>query len=161
MSAKNIIFNDKNINKNNIYKNKRLFKIDEIDVNKIKKSYSTKKSLRYFIGYDDDVVRPLCIKLPQMIGYVKHFDNNKIMSFKVNDDKLFKKYTKIWKRVNILMNIEFYSVPIYGDNDKYIKTKIKTELYMEIEQILIFKGNKYQKKCIIQMFVIDNVRFCY
>ena len=161
MSAKNIIFNDKNINKNNIYKNKRLFKIDEIDVNKIKKSYSTKKTLRYFIGYDDDVVRPLCIKLPQMIGYVKHFDNNKIMSFKVNDDKLFKKYTKIWKRVNILMNIEFYSVPIYGDNDKYIKTKIKTELCMEIEQILIFKGNKYQKKCIIQMFFIDNVRFCY
>ena len=161
MSAKNIIFNDKNINKNNFYKNKRLFKIDEIDVNKIKRSYSTKKSLRYFIGYNDDVIRPLCVKLPQMIGYVKHFDNNKIMSFKVTDDKLFKKYTKIWKRVNILMNIEFYSVPIYGDNDKYIKTIIKTELYMEIEQILIFKGNKYQKKCIIQMFVIDNVRFCY
>ena len=144
-----------------IFTKTRPFKIDEIDVNKIKKSYSTKKSLRYFIGYNDDVIRPLCIKLPQMIGYVKHFDNNKIMSFKVTDDKLFKKYTKIWKRVNILMNIEFYSVPIYGDNDKYIKTKIKTELYMEIEQILIFKGNKYQKKCIIQIFVIDNVRFCY
>ena len=144
-----------------IFTKTRLFKIDEIDVNKIKKSYSTKKSLRYFIGYNDDVIRPLCVKLPQMIGYVKHFDNNKIMSFKVTDDKLFKKYTKIWKRVNILMNIEFYSVPIYGDNDKYIKTIIKTELYMEIEQILIFKGNKYQKKCIIQMFVIDNVRFCY
>ena len=94
MSAKNIIFNDKNINKNNFYKNKRLFKIDEIDVNKIKRSYSTKKSLRYFIGYNDDVIRPLCVKLPQMIGYVKHFDNNKIMSFKVTDDKLFKKYTK-------------------------------------------------------------------
>ena len=28
-------------------------------------------SIKYFIGYsDDDVIRPLCIKLPQMIGYV-------------------------------------------------------------------------------------------
>ena len=29
------------------------------------------------------------------------------------------------------MNIEFDSEPVYGDNDKYIKTKIK--LYMEIK----------------------------
>ena len=43
-------------------------------------SYGTKKSLKHFIGYnDDDVVRPLCIKLPQMVGYVKHFDNIKTM----------------------------------------------------------------------------------
>ena len=31
-----------------------------------------------------------------MIGYVKHFDSNKTMSFKVDDNKLFKKYNKIW-----------------------------------------------------------------
>ena len=48
------------------------------------------------------------------------------MSFKVNDDRLLKKHTKIWRRVNILMNIEFYSDPVYGDNDKYIKTKVKS-----------------------------------
>ena len=85
-----------------------------------------KNSLKYFIGYnDDDVVRPLCIKLPQMIGYVKHFDSNKTMSFKVSDNKLLKKYKKIWKKVNNLMNIEFNSEPVYGDNDKYIKRKIK------------------------------------
>ena len=29
-----------------------------------------------------------------MIGYVKHFDSNKTMSFKVSDNKLFKKYEK-------------------------------------------------------------------
>ena len=55
-------------------------------------SYGTKGSLRYFIGYnDDDVIRPLCIILSQMIGYVKHFDSNKTMSFKVSDNKLLKK----------------------------------------------------------------------
>ena len=43
-----------------------------------------KNSLKYFIGYnDDDVIRPLFISLPQMIGYVKHFNSNKTMSFKV------------------------------------------------------------------------------
>ena len=34
-------------------------------------------STKYFIGYNDGyVIRPLCIMLPQMIGYVKHFDSN-------------------------------------------------------------------------------------
>ena len=61
-----------------------------------------------------------------MIGYVKHFDSNKIVSFKVNDDRLLEKYTKIWGKVSILMNIEFDSEPVYGDNDKYIKAKIKS-----------------------------------
>ena len=34
--------------------------------------YRTKNSLKYFIGYidEDDVIRPLCLKLPQMIGYL-------------------------------------------------------------------------------------------
>ena len=39
----------------------------------------------------NNVIKPLCIKLSQMIGYVKHFDNNKTMLFKVNDDKMLKK----------------------------------------------------------------------
>ena len=33
----------------------------------------------------DDVIRPLSIKLPQMIGYVKCFENNKTMSFKISE----------------------------------------------------------------------------
>ena len=85
-----------------------------------------KNSLKYFIGYnDDDAVRPLFIKLPQMIGYFKHFDSNKTMSFKVIDNKLFKECTKIWEKVCNLMNIKFDREPVYDDNDKYIKTKIK------------------------------------
>ena len=41
----------------------------------LKKNHMVKRnSLKYFIGYNDDVIRPLCIKLPQMIGYVKNFD---------------------------------------------------------------------------------------
>ena len=100
MSGKSIHFEDKKINKSNFYKSKKLFNIHDLDVNKIlvskKESYGTKKSLKYFIGYnDDDAIRALCIKLPQMIGYVKNFDTNKTMSFKVGDNKLLKKYNKI------------------------------------------------------------------
>ena len=60
-----------------------------------------------------------------MIEYVKCFDSNKTMSFKVTDKKLLKKYSKIWEKVNNLMDIKFDSELIYGDNDKYIKTKIR------------------------------------
>ena len=131
MSGKSINFDDKKINKSSFYKNKKLFNLNHIEVNKIllsrKESYGTKNSLKYFIAYnDDDVIGPLCILLPQMIGYVKHFDSNKTPSFKVNDNKLLKKYKKIWEKVGNLLDIEFDSEPVYGDADKYIKTKIKT-----------------------------------
>ena len=63
--------------------------------------------------------------LPQMIGYVKIFEINKAISFKINDNKLLKKYTQIWKKVKRLLSIKFGSEPIHGDNDKYIKTKIE------------------------------------
>ena len=100
MSGKSINFEDKIINKSNFYQNKKLFNIHDLDVNKIlvseKESYGTKNSLKFFIGYNNDgVIRPLCIKLPQMIGYVKNFDSNKTMSFKVSDNKLLKKCNKI------------------------------------------------------------------
>ena len=81
----------KKINKSNFYKNKKLFKIEEIDINNVlvskKESYDTNNLLKYFIGYNDnDVIRPICIMLPQTIGYVKCFDSNKTMSFKVSDN---------------------------------------------------------------------------
>ena len=130
MSGKSINVEDKKINKSNFYKNKKLFNIHDLDVNKIlisgKESYGTKNALKHFIGYnDDDAIRPLCIKLPQMIGYVKNFNSNETMSFKVSDNKLLKKYNKTWEKISNLMNIEFDSEPVHGDNDKYIKTKIK------------------------------------
>ena len=111
-------------------KNKKLFKIEDIDINKIlfsqKESYCIKNSLKYFIGYNDnDVIRPLCIKLPQRTGYVKCFDSNKTVSFKVIDNKLLNKYNKIWERVSNVLSIKFDSEPFYDDNDKHIKTKIK------------------------------------
>ena len=95
MSIKSINFGDK-----------KIFKIVDIVVNKIllskKETYGAKNSIKYFTGYnDDDVIRPLCIRLPQMIGYVKCFDSNKTMSFEVSDNKQLKKYNKIWEKLAI------------------------------------------------------------
>ena len=72
MSGKSISFDDKKLNKISFYKNKKLFSLNDIDVNKIlvskKESYGTKNSLKYFIGYNDgDFIGPLCILLPQII----------------------------------------------------------------------------------------------
>ena len=105
--------------------------MSDIDVNRIviykEVVYGTKISLKYFIGYfdEDDVIRALLLKLPQMIGYLKEFDDSMTMSLRVDDSKLFKKYCKIWKTIKGLLRTEFDRVPVYGDTDSYIKTKVK------------------------------------
>ena len=85
-----------------------MFNIDDIDVNKIlvskNEQYGKYNSFKYFIGYNDnDVIRPLCLKLSQMTGYINEFEEdrnkNKItMSLKVKDKQLLKNYNKIWKK---------------------------------------------------------------
>ena len=60
-----------------------------------------------------------------MTGYAKKFNDNATMSFIVKDKKLLKSYTKIWETIEKLMKINFESNPVYGDDVKYIKTKIK------------------------------------
>ena len=100
MSGKNIDFEDKKIKKSYFHKNKKITKIDDIDVNKLliskKESYGTKNSFKYFIGYNDNnVIEPLCIRLPRMTGHFTKFDENATMSFIINNKQLLKNYNKI------------------------------------------------------------------
>ena len=80
MSGKNINFDDKKIRKSDFYKNKKINKIDDTDVNNIlvskKEPYGTKNAVKYFIGYNDNIIRPLCLKLLQMTGYARRFNEN-------------------------------------------------------------------------------------
>ena len=74
--------------KSGFYKNKKIFNIDDIDVNKIlvskKEPCFKNNSLIYFIGYNDnDIIRPLCLRLLQMTGYFNKFNENAAMSFRV------------------------------------------------------------------------------
>ena len=56
-----------------------------------KEPCGNKSSFKYFIGYNGNAdIRPLRIRLPQMTGFAKYFENNnKTMSSKVSDQKLF------------------------------------------------------------------------
>ena len=100
MSGENINFDDKKIQKSDFYENKKSFKIDDIDVNKIliskKEPSGRKNALKYFIGYNDnDIIRPLCLRLSQMTGYVKKFDENTtatIISLRISHKKLLINY---------------------------------------------------------------------
>ena len=60
-----------------------------------------------------------------MTGYVWKFEGNTTISFKISNKQLLKKCNQILKKVEKLLKIEFDSKPVYGDDDKYIKTKIK------------------------------------
>ena len=100
MSGKNVNFDDKKNKKNDFYKNKKVTNIEEIDVNKTlvskKEAYGTKNSFKYFIRYNDnDVIRPLCVRLPQMTGYARKLDENATISFKAKNKQLLKNYNKI------------------------------------------------------------------
>ena len=56
------------------------------------------------------------------------------------------------------MDIELDSEPVYGDNDKYIKTKTKS---FGDKVNTNFQGKKISKKWTIQLFIISNAKFCY
>ena len=60
-----------------------------------------------------------------MTGYARKFDENATISFRANNKQLLKKYDKIWRKVEKLMRIDIESKPVYGDDEKYIKTKVK------------------------------------
>ena len=115
MNGKNINFDDKKIKKSEFYKNKKVFQIDHIDSNKIlvskKEPYSIKNTLKYFIKYNDnDVVRPLFLRLLKMTGYTTKFKENTTMSLTVNNKQLLKCYDKIWEKIENLMRIDFVNL---------------------------------------------------
>ena len=82
-------------------KNKKIFTINNIDVNKIlvskKEKYVKYNLFKYFIGYNDnDVIKPLYLELSQMTGYINKFNQHKnknknkntiTLSLKVKDKK--------------------------------------------------------------------------
>ena len=124
--------------KSDFYKNKKIFNINDIDVNNIlvfkKEKYGESDSFQHFIGYNDNnVIKPSYLEFPQMTGYINKFNGNKnknkntiTMSLKVNDKKLFKNYNKIWKKIEELISTKFNTKPTYGDDEKYIKAKLET-----------------------------------
>ena len=134
-----------------------------------KETYDKYNSFKYFIGYNDnDVIRPLYLFISQTNGYINKFDKNKItMSLMVKDIQLLKNYNKISKKIEKLMKIVFKTKTAYGDDDdKYIKTRIKT--YKDSINTNFYNKNESKKiaeekvpnKC-LSMIILDSVVYAY
>ena len=80
---------------------------------------------KHFVGYQEgEIVKPLCIILPQMSGYIKYFEyGSPNMSFLIKDDEVGEKYEQIWDVIKNKLKIKFHSEPVY--EYKYLKTKVR------------------------------------
>ena len=127
-------FGETKIVKDKFYAAKKPINTWDVNVDNkvISKLVKTKSHCKYLIGYLDKVIRALVLLLPEMSGHVNTFKvknddkdkHNKLMSFRINNEKLLEKYKGIWTKMKDLKNIELNVLPVY--DDRYIKTKIKT-----------------------------------
>ena len=111
-----------------IHASKQAIDLNLVEKNKIVISHKFKhidKGFKCFIGYKDyNILRPSCILLPQMSGYIEYFEKRgKNMSFMTEDDSVLVKYNEIWNNVKKILKIKFHSMPVY--DEKYIKPKKK------------------------------------
>ena len=100
MSEKTLKFNNIIFNKKKFHQSKEPIDLLPVDLDQIVACYKFKhndEGFKYFIGYlKDKIVKPLCIILSQMDGYIKYFENgSKNMSFLIKDDEAWDKYDRI------------------------------------------------------------------
>ena len=105
MSKKAGEFGNIRVNKKEFHKSKESINLDSVNVNQIVVSDKFKHSdggFKYFIGYNEgEIVKPLCIILPQMSGYIKYFENSgESMSFFVKNDDVLDKYNGTRLRIS-------------------------------------------------------------
>ena len=79
MSEKTLKFNNIRLNKKEFHKSKKPIELMSVNVGQIvvsDKFKHNKEGFKYFIGYQEgEIVKPFCIILPQMTGYIKYFEN--------------------------------------------------------------------------------------
>ena len=128
MGENTLKFNSIKVNKKEFHKSKQGIDLDSIITDKIvipDKFRHNEESFKYFIGYqEEEMIRPLCIILPQTNGYIKYFENGgKNMSFLIKNDEVWQKYEDIWEVIKNKLDIKFHSQPIY--ENKYLKAKVR------------------------------------
>ena len=128
MSEKTLKFNDIILNKKEFHRSKEPIDLFSVNVDRIIASDKFKHNnevLKHFIGYQKgEIVKPLCIILPQMSAYIKYFENGgKNMSFFIKDSEVSNKYDKIWEVIKDKLGINFYGEPVY--EYKYLKAKVR------------------------------------
>ena len=126
MGEKTLKFNNIKVNKKEFHKSKQAIDLDSVDTGKTvvsDKFKHSKEGFKYFIDYqENEIVKSLCVILPQMNGYIKYFENGgKNMYFLIKNSKVWEKYEDIWNVIKNKLNIKFHSQPIY--ENKYLKLK--------------------------------------
>ena len=96
MSEKTLKFDNIRVNKKEFHKSKQPINLDLINVDQIVMSDKFKHNddgFKYFIGYKEgEIVKPLCIILAEMSGYIKYFENgSKNMSFMIKNNDVLDK----------------------------------------------------------------------
>ena len=118
MNEKTLQFNNIIFNKKEFHRSKEPIDLFSVNVDQIVVSYKfkhNKKFFKHFIGYKkDEVVKPLCIILPEMSGYIY---------FLIKDDEVCDKHDKIWEVIKNKLSINFYSKPAY--EYRYLKAKVR------------------------------------
>ena len=106
MRSKVLGYDETGIDKNAFHNNKTSISINEVEINGIvlfdKTSCGDKGSFKHYIGYrhKDGTFSPFNIKLPQLTGYTKHFNNgDKRINFLVTDKELLKNTMKYGVRL--------------------------------------------------------------
>ena len=94
MNEKTLRFNNIILNKKNIHRSKEPIDLLSVDLDRIVVSYKLKhndEGFKHFIGYlENGIVKPLCIILSQMDGYIEYFENgSKNMTFLIKDDEVW------------------------------------------------------------------------
>ena len=88
------------MSENKFHKSKQPIDLNLVNVDEIvvfDKFKDNDDGFKYFIGYKESkIVKPLCIILPKMSGYIKYFENGgKNMSFVVKNDMYLNKHNGI------------------------------------------------------------------
>ena len=80
MSGNTLKFNNIRVNKKEFHKSKHTIDLSLVNVDQIVVSDKFKQSedgFKYFIGYQEgEIVKLLCIILPEMMAYIKYFENS-------------------------------------------------------------------------------------
>ena len=97
MTEKTLKFNNITVNKKEFHKSKKPIDLMSVNVDQIVVSdifNHNNNGFKYFMGYrEGKIVKPLCIILPQMSGYIKYFEyGGQNMSFLIKDDEVQEKY---------------------------------------------------------------------
>ena len=112
--------------KKEFHKSKQSIDLNLVNVDQIlisDKFRHSDDSFKYVINYkEDEIVKPLCIILPQM-SHIKYFEKGgKIISL-IKDDDVWDKYNELWNKTEKTLNLKFHSMLVY--DEKYIKAKLR------------------------------------